>query len=79
MPTEEGVENKKPPVCLFSWGSFCYKGVVHRIDQKFILFLPDGTPVREELSVSFRSVMTKEEYAKCWELKHAENMDCQKR
>lgn len=65
MPTKEGAKNKRPPVCLFSWGHFHYKGVVFRIDQKYILFLPNGTPVREELTVSFRSVMTKEEYLKC--------------
>lgn len=65
MPTEAGAENLRPPVCLFTWGRFKFKGVVFRIDQKFILFLPDGTPVREELTVSFRSVMNEEEYKKC--------------
>jgi hypothetical protein len=65
MPTEAGADSMRPPVCLFSWGRFYYKGVVFRIDQKFILFLPNGTPVREELTVSFKSVMTKDEYLKC--------------
>ncbi len=64
MPTVAGSKNKKPPVCLFSWGNFTYKGVISRIDQKFILFLPDGTPVREEISLTFKSVMTAKEYAK---------------
>ena len=64
LPTAEGATNKKPPLCLFTWGKFEYKGVIHKVDQKFILFLPDGTPVREELTVIFRAVMTEEEYKK---------------
>ncbi len=64
MPTVEGTKRKKPPVCLFVWGSFTYKGIIYKITQKFTLFLSDGTPVRAELTVTFKSVMTPEEYAK---------------
>jgi nucleoid-associated protein YgaU len=84
MPFKEGKKVKRPPVCLFSWGKFTYKGIISRIDQKFILFLPDGTPVREELSVTFKSVMTAEEYAKnmgieacrkVWTVKSGDRLD----
>ena len=84
MPTTEGPTNKKPPVCLFSWGKFTYKGVISRIDQKFLLFLPDGTPVREELTLTFKSVMTEKEYKeymgleacrKTWTVKSGDRLD----
>ncbi len=84
MPFKEGKKGKRPPVCLFSWGKFAYKGIISKIDQKFILFLPDGTPVREELTVTFKSVMTAEEYAKnmgieacrkVWTVKSGDRLD----
>jgi nucleoid-associated protein YgaU len=84
MPFKEGKKGKRPPVCLFSWGKFAYKGIISKIDQKFILFLPDGTPVREELTVIFKSVMTAEEYAKnmgieacrkVWTVKSGDRLD----
>ncbi len=84
MPTASGATNKKPPVCVFSWGNFAYKGVISKIDQKFILFLPDGTPVREELSLTFKSVMNENDYKKCigleacrktWTVKTGDRLD----
>ncbi len=84
MPFTEGKTGKRPPVCLFIWGKFTYKGIISKIDQKFILFLPDGTPVREELTVTFKSVMTAEEYAKnmgleacrkVWTVKSGDRLD----
>jgi hypothetical protein len=64
MPTIEGTERKRPPVCLFVWGSFTFKGIISKVTQNFILFLSNGTPVRAKLEVTFESVMTPEEYAK---------------
>lgn len=84
MPTEEGTERKKPPVCVFTWGNFSFKGIVTRINQRFILFLPDGTPVREEMMVVFTSVMTDKEYEKfmgleacrkTWTVKSGDRLD----
>ncbi len=84
MPTVEGSENKKPPLCRFSWGNFEYIGVITRIDQKFILFLPNGTPVREELSLTFKAVMAEKEYLKMmgfgacrktWTVKSGDRLD----
>lgn len=46
-----------PPQCEFRWGtSWSFKAVVTNINQKFTLFLPDGTPVRATLEVTFRQV-----------------------
>lgn len=64
MPTVEKTEKKTPPVCLFIWGKFTYKGIIYKVSQKFTLFLSDGTPVRAELNVTFKALVTPEEYAK---------------
>jgi hypothetical protein len=45
---------KVPPVLLFSWGRLNFKCVLDSANQKFIMFLNDGTPVRARLSVTFK-------------------------
>jgi hypothetical protein len=42
-----------PPVLLFTWASLSFTCVLARASQRFILFLPDGTPVRARLQVTF--------------------------
>ncbi len=42
-----------PPVLLFTWASLSFTCVLANASQRFILFLPDGTPVRAEVTVSF--------------------------
>jgi hypothetical protein len=42
-----------PPVLLFTWGSLSFTCVLARASQRFILFLPDGTPVRARLQATF--------------------------
>lgn len=54
-PKVAGKETKKPPSCLFVWGEFSYPGVLSKIEQKFTMFLEDGTPVRSILDVTFIS------------------------
>ena len=50
-------KKSQPPVCEFRWGTmWSFKAVVANISQKFNLFLPDGTPVRATLDVTFRQV-----------------------
>jgi nucleoid-associated protein YgaU len=41
-----------PPVVLFTWGSLAFTCVLARAAQKFIMFRPDGTPVRARVTVS---------------------------
>ncbi|MBE0480421.1 MAG: LysM peptidoglycan-binding domain-containing protein [Dehalococcoidia bacterium] len=49
---KDGLE---PPHCQFMWGkSWSFKAVITSINQKFTLFLPDGTPVRSTLNVTFQ-------------------------
>ncbi len=84
MPKVEGKETKKPHVCLFSWGKFTYKGIIYKHDQKFTMFLPSGIPVRADLTVTFKSVVTTEEDVKLkgaeacrklWTVKSGDRLD----
>ena len=45
-----------PPVLLFTWGSLAFTCVLARATQRFIMFLPDGTPVRARLKVTLQRV-----------------------
>jgi hypothetical protein len=42
-----------PPVLLFTWASLTFTCVLARASQRFLMFLPDGTPVRVRLQVTF--------------------------
>src|SRR5207344_1025420 len=42
-----------PPVLLFTWGSLAFTCVLARATQRYTMFLPDGTPVRARLNVTF--------------------------
>jgi nucleoid-associated protein YgaU len=42
-----------PPVVLFTWGTLSFTCVLARASQKFIMFRPDGTPVRARVTVTF--------------------------
>lgn len=42
-----------PPVLLFTWASLSFSCVLTRATQRFIMFQPDGTPVRARLTVTF--------------------------
>lgn len=46
----------RPPVILFVWGRFTFKGVVESLSQKYTMFLSDGTPVRAECALKIRNV-----------------------
>jgi len=83
-PTVEGKTTKQPPVCAFVWGKFNYKGIIYKIDQKFTMFLATGVPVRSELTVTFKSVVTTDEDAalkgkeacrKLWTVKDGDRLD----
>jgi hypothetical protein len=43
-----------PPICDITWGSFSFRGVMDNVSGKFSLFLPDGTPARATLTVTFK-------------------------
>ena len=52
---------KEPPVLVFTWAGPLFTGIIVKLDQKFTMFLSSGIPVRAELSVTFKSVLTEEE------------------
>ncbi|GAA3537021.1 hypothetical protein [Kribbella ginsengisoli] len=53
-----------PPVVLFTWGSLTFTCVLARAAQRFVMFLPDGTPVRARIQVTFNEFTNAELEAK---------------
>jgi ABC-type phosphate transport system ATPase subunit len=51
-PSESGQEVMHQPECIFSWGGFNFKGFIERVEQKFTMFLQDGTPVRATVNIT---------------------------
>ena len=43
-----------PERCLFSWGSFRFRGAIAAMDELWVRFDPDGTPVRGWLRLTLR-------------------------
>jgi nucleoid-associated protein YgaU len=75
-----------PPICTIEWGDFSFDGVLDHVSGKFTLFLPDGTPVRATLSVSFKEyndvqVLVKQrpresaDHRKTWVVKSGDRID----
>ena len=53
-----------PPIVLFTWGSLTFTCVLARATQRFIMFRPDGIPVRARLQVTFNEFRNVELEAK---------------
>jgi len=53
-----------PPVLLFTWNSLAFTCVLSRATQRFVMFSPDGTPVRARLTVTFSQYSNAELEAK---------------
>lgn len=43
-----------PPLVEFRWGSLTFTALVESADKSFTRFLPDGTPVRAKVNVTFK-------------------------
>lgn len=53
----------EPPGCRFEWGkTWSFEAVIKTINQKFTMFLGDGTPVRATLDVTFEQVRNEDDY-----------------
>ncbi len=50
-----------PPICRLSWGAHgaFFTGVLRELDQRFTLFLADGTPVRATVHCTFLEFRTR--------------------
>lgn len=60
-PTVGTNARKEPPVVVFTWAGALFTGIVVKLEQKFTMFLSSGIPVRAELAVTFKSVLTQTE------------------
>ncbi|MEI6513103.1 MAG: peptidoglycan-binding protein [bacterium] len=63
MKIDTGTKNAstkqgRPPIVIFGWGNnvWKFKCVISSITQKFTMFLPEGTPVRATLDITFQQV-----------------------
>ncbi len=50
-----------PPRVRFIWGSLTFQAIVESVQQKFVLFNPQGIPLRATVTVVFREYKTLEE------------------
>jgi hypothetical protein len=53
-----------PPVLIFAWGSISFRCVLARASTRYVLFRPDGIPVRARMQVTFNEFINKELEAK---------------
>jgi hypothetical protein len=50
-------KKKRPPRVRFVWGaSWTFDAVITSLSQKFVLFKPDGTPVRAVVNATFKQI-----------------------
>lgn len=61
--TEVEPKTGHPPYCRFEWGGKFYfvKGFMKSVSVDYTLFLPDGTPIRADVSVSFEETDSEQE------------------
>lgn len=49
-------EVRRPPMCIFNWGSLCFAGVVETLSCKYTMFIANGVPVRCECALKMKKV-----------------------
>lgn len=57
-------ETHAPPILLFTWGDFSFTCVLASTNQRFIMFRPDGVPVRARLTVTFNEYVDADSLAR---------------
>lgn len=80
-------DKHRPPVCRLRWGAagVFFQGVLEQLEQDFVLFMEDGTPVRAKLSCTFKEWRTNYEdlnrqrtessdVAKVWTVRRGETL-----
>jgi nucleoid-associated protein YgaU len=50
-----------PPIVCFEWGSTAFKGVLESLGITYVLFTPDGIPLRARLAMTIKEYRTAEE------------------
>lgn len=83
QPTVGTGTRREPPIVTFTWAGPLFTGIIVKLEQKFTMFLSSGVPVRAELSVTFKAVLTEEEdlqargYFNCrqiWQVKEGDRL-----
>jgi nucleoid-associated protein YgaU len=54
-------ERHAPPICTFAWGHDVMEGVIESVRRQFLLFDPDGTPVRIQITLGVKRYRTLKE------------------
>jgi hypothetical protein len=75
----------EPPQCMFQWGKFLsFTAVIKEIRQKFTMFKADGTPLRAQVTVTFKQVnlgtqpqnpTTRSEARRIWVVEEGQRLD----
>ncbi len=75
----------EPPRCRFEWGRFLtFEAVITKLAEKFLMFKSDGTPLRAEVTVTFKQVAeatsgqnptTRTEPRKIWVVHEGQTLD----
>ena len=75
----------EPPQCRFEWGKLLsFTAVITQVTQKFLMFKANGTPVRAEVSVTFKQIgkivsrqnpTSHSEARKIWVVSEGERLD----
>lgn len=50
----QGNEVKRPPFLRFTWGGFNFECVLETLGVQFMMFKPDGTPIRAKVTVGLK-------------------------
>lgn len=75
QPTHDSKSGGKvPPTVRFVWADRLFTGVVVKVDQKFTMFLRTGVPVRADLTVTFKEVLTDKEEIEALGLEHCRRL-----
>ena len=59
--TKVNREKHRPPIVMFTWGKFQFKGVVESLTLRFTMFLSTGEPCRAVANVSIKQAETAKE------------------
>jgi hypothetical protein len=54
-------DKHRPPLVMFSWGGFQFKGVIESLALRYTMFLPDGKPCRATANISIKEAQTAKE------------------
>jgi hypothetical protein len=54
-------DKHRPPLVMFTWGSFIFKGVVESLTLRYHMFLADGKPCRATANLSIKQAETAQE------------------